>query len=381
MISIKEKIYSKAFENGVNYAIQKTFGKEGYSTTDNDETKMGIAVGGGIASLGASGLFAPQQKKAYKNLIDNIGFRDYTKGGIKKYNNLTPQEQEELASLLGTDVESLMEGSGSIHYSNKDLNRINELLNKNDKVTQEDLEFYEKLRSKMSEDKSLFIDDHLHNRILDKDPYRLGQYYIGSVDGRNDAYVNALTGTSDSHHYIRTDLRNPGILGHEYGHKLIEEGKAGKINQKLQRLGIFLNNVANPKAALANTGHILAPGIATGATGFKVDDDGNVEFRKSSLIAPAIGTLATFAHTHHEKQASKQALKALKELGASSETLAKYKEQLLGKHSALDTYRGLRNGKIAGILTSSAAGYGYSGLNAKQKSEKIKREKKNKERD
>lgn len=376
MINIKEKIYSKAFEEGVNYAIQKMFGKNATNDDNTTSKKIGIAAGGGIASIGASGAFAPKQQKAYKNLINNAGWRDYIKGGKKEYNNLTSQEQEELASLLGTDVETLKNGSGNIRYHDKDLNRINELLNKNDKVTPEDLKFYEKLRSKMSEDKSLFIDDHIHNRILDNDPYRLGSYYIGSVDGRNDAYVNALTGTADSHHYIRTDLRNPGVLGHEYGHKLIEEGKAGKINQKLQRLGIFLNNGAtNQNAALANMGHILAPGIATGATGFKVDDDGNIKFRKSSLIAPAVGTLAAFAHTHHEKQASKQALKALKELGASSEALAKYKEQLLGKHSALDTYRAIRNGKIAGVLTSSAAGYGYSGLNAKQKSEKIKKEK------
>lgn len=49
MISIKEKIYSKAFEDGVNYAIQKIFAEEEEKKTNNRGLGKAIGIGSGLA--------------------------------------------------------------------------------------------------------------------------------------------------------------------------------------------------------------------------------------------------------------------------------------------------------------------------------------------
>lgn len=49
MINIKEKIYSKAFEDGVNYAIEKIFAEEEEKKTNNRGLGKAIGIGSGLA--------------------------------------------------------------------------------------------------------------------------------------------------------------------------------------------------------------------------------------------------------------------------------------------------------------------------------------------
>ena len=72
MINIREKIYSKAFEDGVNYAISKMFAGE----SDDDDLVSSTAAGAGLAG-GLGGGFAWSRKNngniiAEKHLIKGI---------------------------------------------------------------------------------------------------------------------------------------------------------------------------------------------------------------------------------------------------------------------------------------------------------------------
>jgi hypothetical protein len=87
MIEIKEKIYSKAFEDGVNFAIQKMFGK---MMSDKDLEKLknddGCAWGtlgfaGGGVSAYKSGKYRAE-KAAKEGKSDEEILRDATSGAL-----------------------------------------------------------------------------------------------------------------------------------------------------------------------------------------------------------------------------------------------------------------------------------------------------------
>jgi hypothetical protein len=59
MINIRQKIYSRAFEDGVNYAISKMFNEE----SDDDDLVSSTAAGAGLAG-GLGGGFAWSRKNA-----------------------------------------------------------------------------------------------------------------------------------------------------------------------------------------------------------------------------------------------------------------------------------------------------------------------------
>ena len=169
------------------------------------------------------------------------------------------------------------------------------------------------------------------------------------------------------------------VVAHEFGHYNIEKDRAGllpKITQRVSHKDIFKvgrDGVDSTGKTAARVGMHMIPGVATGATGFKVDEDtGDVKLRKASLIAPALGIALPFVRTHHEKVASKEAMKLLKELGASDKYLKQGKESL---KAAYNTYASNRNLDIAANTAASGFGYLASGLRAKRKGDRIKEEK------
>ena len=80
MSYIEEKLYSQAFENGVNYAIEKMFG----GGKDDDSTSSQVLSAAGSGALGAlSGTIAGVIDHK-RNLGDHINFKDLETG--KKIN-------------------------------------------------------------------------------------------------------------------------------------------------------------------------------------------------------------------------------------------------------------------------------------------------------
>jgi hypothetical protein len=169
------------------------------------------------------------------------------------------------------------------------------------------------------------------------------------------------------------------VVAHEFGHYNIEKDRAGLLPKITQRAGhkdifrVGRDGKDSTGKIAARVGMHMIPGVATGATGFKVDEDtGDVKLRKASLIAPALGIALPFVRTHHEKVASKEAMKLLKGLGASDKYLNQSKESL---KAAYNTYASNRNLDIAANTAASGLGYLASGLRAKRKGDRIKEEK------
>lgn len=93
MISIKERIYSKAFEDGVNYTIQKMFGEEEEKERKNRGLGKAIGIGSGIG-LASHALQVPiegvaeDSRRTLKKLADKETLkaiakdRFATRGGI-----------------------------------------------------------------------------------------------------------------------------------------------------------------------------------------------------------------------------------------------------------------------------------------------------------
>lgn len=93
MISIKEKIYSKAFEDGINYAIEKMFGEGEEKERKNRGLGKAIGIGSGIG-LASHALQAPiegvaeDSRRTLKKLADKETLkaiakdRFATRGGI-----------------------------------------------------------------------------------------------------------------------------------------------------------------------------------------------------------------------------------------------------------------------------------------------------------
>jgi len=50
MINYRQKIYSKAFEDGINYAIEKIFAEEEEKKTNNRGLGKAIGIGSGLAA-------------------------------------------------------------------------------------------------------------------------------------------------------------------------------------------------------------------------------------------------------------------------------------------------------------------------------------------
>ena len=336
---------------------ERLFGESG--NQDKERKKFdwvsGLA-GGGLLAAGQVGggetahaVDRILSRKALKGLIENHSGRDSK--GNKLTTGLTKEEAKQLQDLINQR-----------ERSNADWKMIEQLLDKAEHLKEGDVENYYKLLKFIREnDKDLTIDDRLINRVKEGS----GSYCSGR---KNLIYI---------------DTRDPSVLAHEYGHHIIKKGKAGWINKKIAEVNPFYNGIIGEKdygKLIFHEGLVAAPGIATSATGFKVDDDtGDIKFRKASLIAPALASILAFGHTANEKLASKKGLEFLKKIGVSKEELERYKETLLGKNGFYDTYKSARTGKLAGIGVSTAGGYGFSGLMAKLKSDKIKENNQKKE--
>ena len=84
MISIREKIYSKAFEDGVNYAIQKIFAEEEEKKTNNRGLGKAIGIGSGLA-VASHALQYPIESVALdgKDALKDLGNKEILKEVIK----------------------------------------------------------------------------------------------------------------------------------------------------------------------------------------------------------------------------------------------------------------------------------------------------------
>jgi hypothetical protein len=104
MISIKEKIYSKAFEDGVNYAIQKMFGEE----EEKKPSKTPYVIGGTAASalggsLGAGIGGIAGTLKELKKAAKEAGIENYLADEVERIVENNPKAAMKIAgkTILG----------------------------------------------------------------------------------------------------------------------------------------------------------------------------------------------------------------------------------------------------------------------------------------
>jgi len=179
---------------------------------------------------------------------------------------------------------------------------------------------------------------------------------------------NELTGKLGP--YVDLGTKRADVLAHELGHMEIQQnpfnGDQSKLKAAAEKLsqsyvaGLARGLVANPLTAAVNSTK----------NGWVVDedDDNKIKFNKKSLILPAISAGLVLSQPLYEHGASRRGLRMLKELGASNKYLKEAEEGLIGKKSALSSY------KIAAAqnMVGNLAGYGSGLAIGKIRAEKLK---------
>lgn len=315
-----------------------------YSNEDKKKSDLGPnALTYGLSGLGAGG--AALGIDHYRKFGDNNTYR-------MKSLEAALLKQEEVEKDLRKKFNDKVSSAGDIYHTR--------MLNRG---------------AECSRFRKLPNDEELRKKAMRTAANQLNEEQLKAVI---DSYKEEFNGKP--YKLMEGNNTSTSIAAHEFGHYNIEKGKAGKLakfTQDIHHNPIF--NIGDEwggdtfKKQAARVGMHMIPGVATGTTGFKVDEDtGDVKLRKASLIAPALGIALPFVRTHHEKVASKEAMKLLKELGASEKYLKLSKENL---KNAYNSYTFDRNARIAANTAASGFGYLANGLRAKRKGDRIKEEK------